>query len=133
MTDYTNIIKVLGTQNPQMDDLSRRTENYRIAEEASRNGTSLSDVMRRLDELEGKVKGIEASKAEVNKEVFETMEQAVRDAEPVREAREHLADVKSQIIYEYCMRDARYASAMSAYRDAVNAEYVRSREERKDA
>ena len=57
MTDYANILSALGKSayQPQMDDLNRRSENFRIAEEMSSKGISLSDLTKRLGDLETKV------------------------------------------------------------------------------
>lgn len=127
--DYSNILKAVGSQNPRMEDLNRRTDNYRIAEEASKNGTSLADMIRRMGELEDKVKALEAHPSQdANAELLAVMEASVKSDPEVREARQKVADIKTSIISEMCLKDPRYAQAVEDYKTTVNRVYIKSRE-----
>lgn len=129
MTDYSNIMSALASTSPQAADINRRAENYRMAEDLSKQGVSINDLMKRLDDLEGRVKGMEKPADTIDRNVFKAMEAATRDDGEVIAAKQHLADVKTQIIAEFLMKDARYKEAYDAYRSKVGERYVASRSE----
>lgn len=133
---YDNILNALGQQNrsnpgsyqSQMDNIQTRTDNFRMAEELSNQGTSIKDVLSQIDMLKKKVEALESPKSEVNKEVFAVMEKAVAENPAVIDAKRHLADVKSTIIMELCMKDSRFKEAYDGYKATVNREYVNTHE-----
>lgn len=135
MTDYANILSALGKNpyQPQMDDLNRRSENFRIAEEMSSKGISLSDLTKRLGDLETKVGDLEKAKPKVDEAVFATMESAVSDNADVIKAKERLADAKADVILDLCMKDAKFREAFEEYKATVNRVYVESKERKKSS
>lgn len=132
MTDYANILSALGKNpySPQMDDINRRSENFRIAEEMSSKGISLSDLTKRLGDLETKVGDLEKAKPAIDATVFATMESAVSDDEDVIKAKTRVADEKARVILELCMKDPAFREAYEQYKSTVNRVYVESREKK---
>lgn len=135
---YNNILNALSQQNPaqnpyqtQMDNLQTRTENYRMADELSKQGTSIKDVLGQIDELKKKVEALESPKSEVDREVFAVMEKAVENVPAVKDAKKRMSDMKSAIITEMCLKDARFRDLYEDYKAVVNREYVASHESAK--
>ena len=94
-----------------------------------KEGVYLPDLIKRLDSMEAKVKALESQpKHDANAELLAVMEQAVRNHQEVKVARQHVADVKSAIITEMCMQDQRYRDALEAYKTTVNKVYIQTRE-----
>lgn len=67
-------------------------------------------------------------KHDTNAEILAVMEQAVRNHPDVKASRQHVADVKSAIINEMCMKDHRYQQALEDYKTTVNKVYIQTRE-----
>lgn len=94
-----------------------------------KEGVYLPDLIKRLDDMEAKVKALESQpKQDTNAELLAVMEQAVKNHQEVKTARQHVADVKSAIITEMCMQDQRYRDALEAYKTTVNKVYIQTRE-----
>ena len=94
-----------------------------------KEGVYLPDLIKRLDDMEAKVKALESQpKQDTNAELLAVMEQAVRNHPEVKASRQHVADVKSAIITEMCMQDQRYRDALEAYKTTVNKVYIQTRE-----
>lgn len=94
-----------------------------------KEGVYLPDLIKRLDNMEAKVKALESQpKQDTNAELLAVMEQAVKNHQEVKAARQHVADVKSAIITEMCMQDQRYRNALEAYKTTVNKVYIQTRE-----
>lgn len=129
MTDYSSILNALSQSNPQQGEIARRAENYRAADELAKQGVSVNDLMKRLDDLESKVKGMERPADTIDRNVFNAMVAATKDDPAVLAARQHLADVKAQIVTEHLMKDPRYKEAYDAYRSKVSERYVASHSE----
>lgn len=130
MTDYANILNALGSQSsPQYTEISRRADNYKAAEELTKQGVSVSDLMKRLDDLESKVRVMEKPAETIDRNVFKAMEAATRDDPEVVAAKQALADIRAQIIAEFLMKDARYKERYDAYRSKVSERYVASHSE----
>lgn len=124
--DYSAILNAVQSQNQtdRYTDLQRRTENMKAAEKLSDQGVSITDLVSRLDSLEQKVKEMEKPSETVDRNVFRAMESAVRDDSEVQAAKQRLADEKSRVILEACMKDQGYREAYDAYRSKVSERYV---------
>ena len=94
-----------------------------------KEGVYLPDLIKRLDDMEAKVKVLESQpKQDTNAELLAVMEQAVKNHPDVKASRQHVADVKSAIITEMCMQDQRYRDALESYKTMVNKVYIQTRE-----
>ena len=94
-----------------------------------KEGVYLPDLIKRLDDMEAKVKALESQpKHDANAELLAVMEAAVKNHPEVKASRQHVADVKSAIITELCMQDQRYRDALEAYKTTVNKVYIQTRE-----
>lgn len=134
---YSNILKALGG-TPQANEpapstgglsMAQQAENYDTFSKLMREGIYLPDLIKRLDDMEAKVKALESQpKQDTNAELLAVMEQAVKNHQEVKTARQHVADVKSAIITELCMQDQRYRDALEAYKTTVNKVYIQTRE-----
>lgn len=134
---YSNILKALsGTPQanepaPSMGGLSmaQQAENYDLFSKMMKEGVYLPDLIKRLDNMEAKVKALESQpKQDTNAELLAVMEQAVKNHPDVKASRQHVADVKSAIITEMCMQDQRYRDALESYKTMVNKVYIQTRE-----
>lgn len=134
---YSNILKALGgtpqanEPAPSMGGLSmaQQAENYDLFSKMMKEGVYLPDLIKRLDEMESKIKTLESQpKQDTNAELLAVMEQAVKNDPDVKKSRQHVADVKSTIITEMCMQDQRYRDALEAYKTMVNKVYIQTRE-----
>ena len=134
---YSNILKALGGASqanepaPSTGGLSmaQQAENYDLFSKMMKEGVYLPDLIKRLDNMEAKVKALESQpKQDTNAELLAVMEQAVKNHQEVKVARQHVADVKSAIITEMCMQDQRYRDALEAYKTTVNKVYIQTRE-----
>lgn len=133
---FSNILKAVGqpTQTPMAGTSSplsyeQQSDNYNTFSEMMRKGIYLPDLLKRLDDMEAKVKALESQpKHDTNAELFSVMESAVRNSDSVRDARQNVADVKTQILTEICMKDKRFADAVSEYQTIVKREYIRQKE-----
>ena len=134
---YSNILKALGG-TPQANEpapstgglsMAQQAENYDLFSKMMKEGVYLPDLIKRLDNMEAKVKALESQpKQDTNAELLAVMEQAVKNHQEVKTARQHVADVKSAIITEMCMQDQRYRDALEAYKTTVNKVYIQTRE-----
>lgn len=134
---YSNILKALGgtpqanEPAPSMGGLSmaQQAENYDLFSKMMKEGVYLPDLIKRLDNMEAKVKALESQpKQDTNAELLAVMEQAVKNHPDVKASRQHVADVKSAIITELCMQDQRYRDALESYKTMVNKVYIQTRE-----
>ena len=133
---YSNILKALGSPQanepvPSKGGLSmvQQAENYTAFDELMKQGVHIPTLIKRLDDMEAKVKALESQpKQDTNAELLAVMEQAVKNHQEVKTARQHVADVKSAIITEMCMQDQRYRDALEAYKTTVNKVYIQTRE-----
>ena len=139
---YDNILKAMSGQNQsqppvheESNKISRQlstleqSQNYETFSMLMKEGVYLPDLIKRLDDMEAKVKALESQpKQDTNAELLAVMEQAVKNHQEVKTARQHVADVKSAIITEMCMQDQRYRDALEAYKTTVNKVYIQTRE-----
>lgn len=125
--DYANILNAINGSKLTPSQIS---ENYKAFDEIQKQGVYLPDLIKRIEDLEQKVKSVETV-PDMSAEVFTVMESAVKDDEEVKVARRKAQDLKSRIITEICVKDPRYKSALDEYRATVNRVYVASREEGK--
>ena len=128
---YSNVLKALQEMQGSAQGLSyaQQSENYSTFSELMRKGVYLPDMLKRLDELESKVKTLETQpKHDANAELIAVMEASVKSDPEVKKARQKVADIKTAIISEICMRDPRYADAVEEYKTTINRVYIASRE-----
>lgn len=109
--------------------MAQQAENYDLFSKMMKEGVYLPDLIKRLDNMEAKVKALESQpKQDTNAELLAVMEQAVKNHPDVKASRQHVADVKSAIITELCMQDQRYRDALESYKTMVNKVYIQTRE-----
>ena len=139
---YDNILKAMSGQNQsqppvheESNKISRQlstleqSQNYETFSMLMKEGVYLPDLIKRLDDMEAKVKVLESQpKQDTNAELLAVMEQAVKNHPDVKASRQHVADVKSAIITEMCMQDQRYRDALESYKTMVNKVYIQTRE-----
>ena len=139
---YDNILKAMSGQNQsqppvheESNKISRQlstleqSQNYETFSMLMKEGVYLPDLIKRLDDMEAKVKALESQpKHDANAELLAVMEAAVKNHPEVKASRQHVADVKSAIITELCMQDQRYRDALEAYKTTVNKVYIQTRE-----
>ena len=139
---YDNILKAMSGQNQsqppvheESNKISRQlstleqSQNYETFSMLMKEGVYLPDLIKRLDNMEAKVKALESQpKQDTNAELLAVMEQAVKNHPEVKASRQHVADVKSAIITELCMQDQRYRDALESYKTMVNKVYIQTRE-----
>lgn len=133
---YSNILKALG--NPQVNDsvpsrgglsMVQQAENYTAFDELMKQGVHIPTLIKRLDEMESKIKTLESQpKHDTNAELLAVMEAAVKNNAEVKASRQKVADAKTTIINEMCMKDQRYRDALESYKTTVNRVYIESRE-----
>lgn len=133
---YANILKAIGAQQtpgmePQAGGLSvaQRADNYNAFTELMNRGVYLPDLIKRLDDMEAKVKALESQpKHDANAELLAVMEAAVKNHPEVKASRQKVADAKTAIINEMCMKDPRFKDALEEYKTTVNRVYIQTRE-----
>ena len=133
---YSNILKAIGVQQtptmePQTGGLSvaQRADNYNAFTELMNRGVYLPDLIKRLDDMEAKVKALESQpKHDANAELLAVMEAAVKNHPEVKASRQKVADAKTAIINEMCMKDPRFKDALEEYKTTVNRVYIQTRE-----
>lgn len=132
---YSNILKALGA--PQANapvstgglSMVQQAENYTAFDELMKQGVHIPTLLKRLDDMESKVRALESQpRHDTNAELLAVMEQAVKNDPEVKAARQRVADVKTAIIAELCMKDPRYCEALEAYKTTVNRIYIKRRE-----
>lgn len=132
---YSNILKALGA--PQANapvstgglSMVQQAENYTAFDELMKQGVHIPTLLKRLDDMESKVRALESQpRHDTNAELLAVMEQAVKNDPEVKAARQRVADVKTSIIAELCMKDPRYCEALEAYKTTVNRIYIKRRE-----
>ena len=130
---YSNILKALGAPqaNASTGGLSmvQQAENYTAFDELMKQGIHIPTLLKRLDDMESKVRALESQpRHDTNAELLAVMEQAVKNDPEVKAARQRVADVKTAIIAELCMKDPRYCEALETYKTTVNRIYIKRRE-----
>lgn len=105
--------------------LDQQAENYNMFSEMMKQGVYLPDLVKKVDILTAEVESLKTkAKTEVDTELFEAMEASVKSVPEVKRAKQHMADVKSMVISEMCMKDPRYQEAYDEYRRTVNKAYI---------
>ena len=107
---YSNILKAVGGEPTQT-----KPDNWAIINKWISEGRDLAEIDRQMSE----------GKPSMDRELFHAMEQSVRNDPDVKKARQHAADVKTEIITEFCLRDPRYKEALESYQKAVSEAYLR--------
>lgn len=131
---YSNILKALGNQQtPAVPAMvlspAQQAENYAAFDTLMKDGIHIPTLLKRLDDMETKIRTLESQPTQsTNAELLAVMEQAVKNDPDVKRSRQHVADVKTAIITEMCMKDQRYRDALEAYKTMVNKVYIQTRE-----
>lgn len=126
-TQYSNILNAL---QPSKLTPAQQAENYKAFDEIQKQGVSLPELLKKIGEMETRLKTIESVKApDMSSEVFSAMEVAVKGDPEVKLAKQRASDVKSRIISEMCLKDERYRKAIEDYRATVSKAYVAKNEE----
>ena len=129
--EYNNILNAINgmnQQNPTMDDLNRRNENYRLVDKLNQEGVSLKDALGQIEELKREIEELKKPSKAVDEDLFAVKEAAVKDDPMVIEAKRKVSEEKTRVIAELCAKDARFMAARDEYRRAVDQAYVRSKE-----
>ncbi len=129
MTQYDNILKALGDNAKNGLTPQQKADNYTAFQRLMEDGIYLPDILKRIDDLEKKVDKIRPQSSELDSELFAVMESAVRDDPDVKHYKSLAQAEKTRVIGELCIKDEKYRKAIEEYRRAVNAAYIRSREE----
>lgn len=113
--------------------LDQQAENYNMFSEMMKQGVYLPDLVKKVDVLTAEVESLKTkAKTEVDTDLFEAMEASVKGVPEVKAAKQHMADIKSAVITELCMKDPRFQEAYDEYRRAVNKAYIDRAETRSD-
>ena len=133
---YNNILKALGGNQGQQGvqqsgalTLQQQSDNYTTFQNLMNKGVYLPDLLRRIDDLEAKVSEMKPARQEMDLELFAVMESAVKNDPDVKVIRQRMYDEKTRVITDICMQDQRYREAVDGYRRAVNAAYIRQKEQ----
>lgn len=122
---YDNILKALSTPKQgqtKILSLEEKNRNYQLFDELMRKGVSLDELLR---VAEGK-----RTPDAITTEVFSVMEDAVKEDEKVKVAREKATRLKAEVLSEICMKDERYRTALEEYRKVVSEVYVHNKEDK---
>lgn len=126
---YDNVLKALKGGSGL--DYKQQQENYDAFNKLMAEGVYLPDLVKKvgeIDDLKKRLESIESKPNRMDAELFSVMEQAVKNDPSVKTARQKAADIKSEIISEICLKDARYKEALDEYRRQVNAAYIQRKE-----
>ena len=109
--------------------MEQQSANYAAFNELMKEGISIPDLLKRMDDMESKIKTLESQpKHDTNAELLAVMEAAVKNNPEVKQARQKVADAKTAIINEMCMKDPRFKDALEEYKTTVNRVYIQTRE-----
>ena len=109
--------------------MEQQSANYAAFNELMKEGISIPDLLKRMDDMESKIKTLESQpKHDTNAELLAVMEAAVKNHPEVKASRQKVADAKTAIINEMCMKDPRFKDALEEYKTTVNRVYIQTRE-----
>ena len=131
---YNNILKALGGNQGQQAQtggltLQQQADNYTTFQNLMNKGIYLPDLLKRIDDLESKVSEMKPARQEMDLELFAVMESAVKNDPDVKVIRQRMYDEKTRVITDICMQDQKFREAVDGYRRAVNAAYIRQKEQ----
>lgn len=115
---YQNILNAIGqkaTENAL--SASDRIENYNLLEKLNSEGRKLSDILKQAENTQ---------KIE-DADIFKVMESEVRNNPAVKDARDRLTEVKTEIIVKMCSQYPEYRTAAETYRRTVRETYMKKR------
>jgi hypothetical protein len=115
---YQNILAAIGQK--QADNAlsaSERVENYNLLEKLNSQGIKLSDILKQAENTQ---------KIE-DADIFRIMESEVRNDPTVKDARDRLTEVKTEIIVKMCSQYPEYRTAAENYRRTVRETYMKKR------
>jgi hypothetical protein len=108
----------------------QQQDNYKAFSDLMSKGVYLPDVLTEVKSLKERVEALERPKDNpLDAEIFAVMEASVKGDPEVVKAKAKLADAKTRVISELCMRDEGYRRAFDEYRTIVHAKYVGIRQE----
>ena len=131
---YSNILKAIGNNGNTLST-QQQADNYSAFSKMMSDGVYIPDLIKKLDSLEAKVKTLEENGQKptpIDLDLFAVMESAVKEDPDVKNARKKMADEKSRVISEYCMKDNKFREAADAYRREVNRAYIQQKEQAPD-
>lgn len=133
---YSNILKALGGNQGQQGvqqsgalTLQQQADNYTTFQSLMNKGVYLPDLLKRIDDLEARVSEMKPARQEMDLELFAVMESAVKNDPDVKIIRQRMYDEKTRVITDICMQDQKFREAVDGYRRAVNAAYIRQKEQ----
>lgn len=126
---YENILSAINAQrsNPNLP-----LDNYKAADEASKQGISLSEVMKKVDLLEKEVEELKKRPKDTDPEVFSVMESAVKGDPEVKAMKDRLNSMKLDLLQRYCMTDPTYSAQYTEYTALIGKKYVATKEIKAD-
>ena len=131
-SQYSNILKAVG-QTPQTSEpgeapklsLDQQARNYDTFSELMRQGVYLPDLIATIDQLRSEVDALKkGARAEVDSTLFEAMEASVKGVPEVKHARQRMADAKTAVLTDICLKDPRFKEAYDDYRKTVSRSYL---------
>ena len=131
---YSNILKAINNNGNTLST-QQQADNYSAFSKMMSDGVYIPDLIKKLDTLEAKVKTLEENGQKptpIDLDLFAVMESAVKEDPDVKNARKKMADEKSRVISEYCMKDNKFREAADAYRREVNRAYIQQKEQAPD-
>lgn len=117
-TKYQHILNAIGQK--QADNAlsaSERVENYNLLEKLNAQGIKLSDILKQA----------ESTQKIEDADIFKVMESEVRNDPAVKDARDRLTEVKTEIIVKMCSQYPEYRTAAESYRKTVRETYMKKR------
>lgn len=109
----------------------QQSDNYKAFSELMKEGVYLPDMLNEIKTLKARVENLERPKDNpIDAEIFSVMEAKVKGDPEVASAKTRLANAKTRIISELCMKDEEYRRLFDEYKTVVHAHYVGMKEER---
>ena len=104
---YSSILKALGKEDPPQGGLSyqQQSENYSAFSDLMKQGVYIPDLLKRIETLEAQVREQGQKRDTLDADLFSVMESAVKGDPDVKQARQRLAEEKTRVITDLCMRD----------------------------
>lgn len=115
---YQNILNAINQKSTDNAlSASERVENYNLLEKLNSQGIKLSDILKQA----------ESTQKIEDADIFKVMESEVRNDPTVKDARDRLTEVKTEIIVKLCSQYPEYRTAAETYRRTVRETYMKKR------
>lgn len=115
---YQNILNAINQKSTDNAlSASERVENYNLLEKLNSQGIKLSDILKQA----------ESTQKIEDADIFKVMESEVRNDPTVKDARDRLTEVKTEIIVKMCSQYPEYRTAAETYRRTVRETYMKKR------